>query len=321
MSRVSAIVVGSGWGAHAARALALDPRVDLRAIVGRGSPRTCLLAGALGVDLAPSLDEALGRYRPTVVVLAVGERFHEALAVRALEHGANVLCAHPVAPDAAAVTRIAQIAERHGRLVRTDYTFRVRPELHALAAREGRGELLRVSIDAPGRWLPIVLDTAVVIAGPVAQVLVSASVPAALEARRQATPAAFPPALLFEHESGVVTSFAAFPHARPGAPVDVRTSWERAQVRAALPAAGATLLALRRGGAIEERALVPTTDGAGEPARVEEAMQDVTTAFVGASLGEPDSLATLRDEAHLREVWSSIWEATRSRLASVAIRR
>lgn len=319
MSRVSAVVVGSGWGSHAARVLARDPRVELRAIVGRGSPRSRALAGALGVELVPTLDEALTRHRPTLVVLAVGERLHEGLAIEALTHGANVLCAHPVAPDAAAVMRIAEVAESHGRLARTDYTFRVRPELHALAAREGRGELLRVSIDAPGRWLPIVLDTAVAIAGPVAGVLVSASVPPALEARRRATPAAFPPALLLEHRAGAVTSFAAFPHARPGAPVEVRTSWERAQVRAALPSSGATLLALRRGGVLEERVLVPSTSDASAPARIEEAMQDVAGAFVGAVLGEADGLATLGEEAHLREVWSAIWRAVETRVSRVPV--
>ncbi len=309
MSVLRAVVVGSGWGAHAARGLALDSRVELRAIVGRGSERSRLLAGALGVELVSTLDEALARHHPSLVVLAVGERHHLALALRALEHGAHLLCAHPVVPDASSVRRIAEVAERHGRLARTDYTFRIRPELRALAVRAGRGELLRISIDAPGRWLPIVLDTAVVIAGPVAQVLVSAAVPPDLEVRRRATPAAFPPALLLEHQSGVVTSFAAFPHARPGAPVEVRTSWERAQARAALPSAGATLLSLGRGGSMEERVLVPSTSDAREPTRIAEAMRDVARAFVGATLGEADTLATLREEAHLRAVWSAIWRA------------
>lgn len=321
MSGLRAIVVGSGWGAHSARGLALDSRVDLRAIVGRGSERSRVLAGALGVELISTLDQALARHRPTLVVLAIGERHHLPLALRALESGAHLLCAHPVVPDAPSVRRIAELAERHGRLARTDYTFRVRPELHALTARDGRGELLRIAIDAPGRWLPIVLDTAVAIAGPVARVVVSASVPSALEARRRAAPAAFPPALLLEHGSGAVSSFASFPHARPGAPVEVRTSWERAHVRAALPSAGATLFALRRGGTVEDRVLVPNTSEAGGPAPIAEAMQDVARAFVGATLGEGDVLATLHEEAHLRDVWSAIWEAVRSGVPSLAVRR
>lgn len=319
MSRLACVVVGSGWGAHAARALCADPRADLRAIVTQGSPRSRALAGVLGVELARSLEEALRRHRPEVVVLAAGEHHHEALALQAFDHGAHVVCAHPVAPGPTAVVRMAEIAERAGRIARVDYTFRVRPELHALASREGRGELLRVAIDAPGRWLPIVLDVALVVAGPIARVLVSSRVPAALERRARRAPAAFPPALLLEHASGVVTSFASFSHARPGVPLDVRTSWERAQVRAALPAAGASLLALQRGGSIEERELVPPTPEAGSASRIEDAMHEVTRSFLGAVLGDPDPLATFHDEAHLRAVWSAIWRAVETGAATAIV--
>ncbi len=315
MKALACIVVGSGWGAHAARALASDPRAELRALVGRGSPRSRALASALGVELAPTLEDALRRHEPDVVVLAAGEHQHEALALRAFERGAHVLCAHPVAPGRAAVLRMAQGAERAGRVARTDYTFRVRPELQALASREGRGELLRVAIDAPGRWLPIVLDVAVVLAGPIARVLVSSRAPEGIERRARRAPAAFPPALLLEHGSGVVTSFASFPHARPGVPLDVRTSWEHARVRAALPAAGASLLALRRGGSLEERELVPPTPEAGSASRIEEAMHEVTRSFLGAVCGAPDPLATFLDEAHLRAVWSAIWHAVETNAA------
>lgn len=321
MRKLVGIVVGSGWGAHAARALTMDGRAELRALVSRGSPRSRLLAGALGVELAVSLDDALRRHRPDVVVLAAGEHQHEALALQAIEHGAHVLCAHPVAPGAKAVARIARAAEQAERIARTDYTFRVRPELHALASPAGRGQLLRVAIDAPGRWLPIALDVAVVLAGPVARVLVSARVPEALASRARSAPAAFPPALLLEHEAGVVTSFAAFPHARPGVPVDVRTSWERAQVRAALPAAGATLVALQRGGGVEERELVSPGAEAARAIRIEEAMEEVTRSFVGAVLGEPDTLATLRDEEHLRAVWAAIWRAVATGASSALVPR
>jgi predicted dehydrogenase len=319
--RVVGIVVGSGWGAHAARALAMDGRAELRAIVSRGSPRSRLLAGALGVEFALSFEDALRRHRPDIVVLAAGEHHHEALALQALDHGAHVLCAHPVVPGPTSVARIAQAAERAGRVVRTDYTFRVRPELHALAAPEGRGQLVRVAIDAPGRWLPIALDVAVVVAGPVARVLVSARVPEALASRARSSPAAFPPALLLEHDGGVVTSFAAFPHARPGVPVDVRTSWERAQVRAALPAAGATLVALQRGGGVEERVLVPPTGEATSARAIEEAMHEVARSFVGAVLGERDPLATLHEEAHLRAVWSAIWRAVATHASAAIVPR
>jgi predicted dehydrogenase len=312
MTRRRAIVVGSGWGAHSARALARDPRTELVGIVGRGSTRSQQLADALGVEIAPTLAIALGRFEPDIVVLAVGERAHEPLAIEALERGADLLCAHPVAPSAAAVVRIADAARLQGRIARTDYTFRLRPELHALVDRQGRGELLRVSIDAPGRWLPIALDVAVMLAGRVSHVVAMSVVPVALAARAAATPAAFPPSLMLQHASGVVTSFVPFPHAPPGAPVRVRASWERAQTQANLPSSGATSLALRRGGVIERRILVEPTSNGAVPAAIGDAMQDLVASFVSAVHGQPDALATLDDEAHLRAVWAAVWSSART---------
>lgn len=312
MTVLRAVVVGSGWGGHAARALAADPRVTLCSIVGRGSERTHALAQALDVGVDATLDIALAAHAPAVVVLAIGERAHEALAVRALDAGAHVLCAHPVAPDGLAVLRIARAARCSGRLARTDYTFRLRPELAALRASAGRGALMRVSIEAPGRWLPIALDTAVALAGPVARLVANAALPPSLADRFAKTPQAFPPAVQMEHRSGGVTSIVAFPHSWPGAPVRVRTSWERGSVEALLPSGGARSLACARDGAVQEIELVARSRPLEEADEHGRAMQAVAGAFIDTLSGAPDLLATLEEEAHLRAIWSALWRSSRA---------
>ncbi|MCC7536788.1 MAG: Gfo/Idh/MocA family oxidoreductase [Deltaproteobacteria bacterium] len=315
MSTLRAIVVGSGWGAHSARALAADARVTLAALVGRRSERTTALASELGVTVEASIDDAIAAHRPQLVVLAVSEHSHEALAIRALDADCHVLCAHPVAARAPDVLRIARAALRAGKLARTDYTFRLRPELDALRAHDGRGALLRVAIDAPGRWLPIVLDTAVVIAGPVVRLTGNRSYPNRLAQRVAHVPQAFPPAALLEHRSGAVTSIVTFPHSWPAVPVHVRTSWEGGRVEALLPTGGARRMALGRSGAVEERDLVSASCAPGDPSSHGLSMQAVARAFVDEILGAGRRLATLDEEAHLRAVWDGLWRASREWIA------
>lgn len=319
MSKLRAVVVGSGWGAHAAQALAEDERVELCSIVGRGSERTQALGRTLGVGLDATLETAIKGHAPEIVVLAVGERTHEALSIRALESGAHVLCAHPVAPDAQAVSRIARAARAHGRVARTDYTFRLRPELGALCEGLERGALMRISIEAPGRWLPIALDAAVTVAGPVASLVANAACPASLAGRVSKSPQAFPPAVQLEHRSGALSSIVAFPHSWPGAPVRIRGSWEKVSIEALLPSGGARSLACGRGGTITELELVARSSPATESLEHGRAMGALTHAFVDTVAGGSDLLATLDEEAHLRAIWSAVWRSSRERVASDVI--
>lgn len=312
MTTLRAIVVGSGWAAHSARSLALDPRTELRAIVGRGSERSVGLAWSLDVPLESSIDLALAQHAPDIVVLAVGERTHEPLAIRCIEAGAHLLCAHPVAPDAAAVGRIAACAERHARMVRTDYTFRIRPELDLLADTRGRGHLLRLAIDAPGRWLPIALDTALVIAGRIGRVAAHRAYPSALAERAMKLPEAFPPTVVLEHITGVVTSIVPFPHSWPAQPVQVRASWERMRVEGMLPRGAVRTVACVRGGRVDAQELLAAEVDAFDAREHARAMEAVARAFVDTVLGMSDRLATLSDEAHLRGVWAALWRAART---------
>lgn len=311
MTKLPAIVIGSGWGAHSARALAKDPRVELRAIVGRGSERTTTLAAELGVSVHPSVEEAVAAEAPAFAVLAIGERAHRDVATSLLRAGAHVLCAHPVAPMSEDVLAIAEVARREGRVARTDYSFRIRPELRALLPCEARGQSMRLAIEAPGRWLPIALDAAVAIAGPAASVFASSTYPEAIRARVERLPQAFPPAILIEHASGVVTSLVAFPHAWPAAPVRAAASFERGRAEAWLPCGGARWLACGRAGAVEERELVTASADLRDAAVHGRAMSALASAFVDCLLAGADALATLEEEAHLRGVWSAVWSSAR----------
>ena len=299
-----AIVIGSGWGAHAARALARRADVDLVAVVGRGSPRSRALAEELGVDARTDDDVEVD-----LAVVAVGERVHATLVAPLLTRGVHVLVGHPVCSRAEDVAGLDQIATESKSLIRTDYTFRLRPELAALRPTSDRGELLRVSIEAPGRWLPIAIDVAVELAGPVGFVHASRAYPTALVGRAAKAPHVFVPTVMLTHEGGAVTSIVPVPHAPPAEPVRVCASYERGRVVAVLPRGGARWLALGTGGRVERSVLVEASAEDTEASVHARGMAEVVRRFVdGLESGAPE-LATLAQETHLRRVWTAIWGA------------
>lgn len=311
-----AAVFGSGWGAHAARALARHPGVELRCLVGRGSARTCELARELGVTSRAELEE-----RVDLAVVAVSERAHLELVEPLLARGIAVLVTHPVCPHAEEVERLAEAADRAGVVIRTDYTFRARPELAALRPAADRGALLRVSIEAPGRWLPIALDVAVCLAGPIHLVHANPAYPRAVLERARRAPHVFVPSVVLTHASGTVTTIVPVPHARPAEPVRILTSYERGRATASLPRGGASWLALGVRGKFAERELVPATAEAHDSTVHARGMEALVTCFANTLREGAAPLASLAEEAHLRQVWAAVWRATRDRAGADVERR
>ena len=307
-----ALVVGSGWGAHAARAFALDPRVRLAALVGQGSDRTLLLGAELAVPIFADLQEAIRRVRPEIAAVAAGEAAHAGMVRELLVSGCHVLCAHPVATEAKRVTSLAETARRHGRIAVADYTLPLTPVYQAAhAALERSGALLRATIQAPGRALVMAIEVAMGFAGPVARVLAASDYPPELEDRRRRYPRSFPPSLLLAHGSGCVTSITPVPHAGPATAHRITLSAERARIDLALPA-GEVRVVLALGGGLShehvERPAAPSVPAAetfGAP------MRAVARRFVDPVLGDAPPHAPLEHEAEVRRVWAAAQAAGR----------
>ena len=304
----SAAVFGSGWGAHAARALSRHPGVELRCLVGRGSDRSRALAAELAVPLRPELEGDVD-----LAVVAVSERVHLELVEPLLARGIHVLVTHPVYPRAEEVAHLAEVADGAGAVVRTDDTFRPRPELAALKATPDRGALLRVSIESPGRWLPIALDVAVCLAGPVHIVHANPAYPRAVAARARRAPHAFVPSAVLTHRTGTVTTIVPVPHAPPAEPVRVCASYERGRVTTTLPRGGAEWLALRAQGEVETRTLVEASADPLDATVHARGMEELVSRFVDTLDEGAAALTSLADEQHLRSVWAALWRATRDR--------
>ena len=130
--RLRALSIGSGWGRHAARVFATDPRTELCGLVGRGSARTEALAAELAVPVFGELSEAVAAVRPQIASVAAHYSSNVALVDQLLSADCHVLCSHPVAPTAKEVQQLAERSKAKGLVVATDYTLRLQPGFTAL---------------------------------------------------------------------------------------------------------------------------------------------------------------------------------------------
>lgn len=311
--KLRAIVIGSGWGANAARVLAADDRVSITALVGRGSERSAALASELGVPLLASVEDALGATSPDLAVVAVGEQQNEPLARLLLAADCHVLCAHPVASTAGAVRELATLARDRGVIVATDYSLRTCPEHRAaLLALTDSGALLRVGIEFPGRGLPMALDLAASFAGPAKRVFATRAYPDALRERVAATPEAFAPTVIIEHAAGTVSQLFPIPHARASEAYRVLLSTEAARIDVRLPAGGATGLTTLRAGRVRESLLVSPAESTDPAAGYQDAIGRVVRDFVDAVSEGRLPVAPLEVEVVVRDIWAAVSASLRS---------
>lgn len=297
------IVVGSGWAGHAARALSRAGL--LAAVVSRGSARSLALAHALAVPHFDDLERALGATHARRAIVAAGETRHAPLLDVLIARGLDVLCAHPVATTAEEVAALDASGRARGVVLRTDYTMRRTPEIQALLdALAGDGPLLRLSLQTPGRWLPIALDLALLLAGPVEQVETAWGWPEAVAGQVRSSPAAFPPSLLVGHVSGVASSWSPVTHMATERPVRLVASMARASWTLELPSGGATRVAVDRGGAVESTPVAPSVGQGTAP--ILGTWARVATSFAA---GDYQGLASFEEEVARRRLWARIWRA------------
>lgn len=319
--RLNALVVGSGWAAHAARAFAARSDVSVRGVVARGSDRSFALARSLGVPLFASVGEAVAETQPMIAVVAVGDTDNHNFAAELLRAGAHVLCAHPVAPTSLDVAELARVADESNRLVSTDYSMRVTDVFRAArVAAPDLGDLLRVEITFPGRFLPMAIDLALATAGAVDAVSAFGRYPSSFDERRAKAPAAFPPTLVLEHSAGAVTTLTPSPHAVPSAAMRVTSSHAGGRLEVELPCGGARRIRNLSGGAFEETVLVSPNAITDAASAFTEAMHALANAFVDAVLAGTPAPCPLEDEAEVRRVWRCVGRALRER-APITIER
>jgi len=149
-------VVGLGYGrAHIPAFQAHGCRVV--AVCQRDRAAAKAVADRYGVPQAfERWEDMLVEARPAIVVIATPPHLHRAIAVRAFDVGAHVLCEKPLAMSRAEADRMLEAARRAGRVAMTDFNWRFTAAMQELVARVQSGavgRLLHVSAHwLGGRW-------------------------------------------------------------------------------------------------------------------------------------------------------------------------
>jgi predicted dehydrogenase len=154
-------VVGAGaFGRNHCRVIHESPRAELFAVVDTDAARaaeSAALYGALALtnaaDLAGQVDAA---------IVAVPTVAHEAVACLLLDAGIDVLVEKPIAPDAAAASRMIATAAGRGRILQVGHLERFNPaviELERRAALPLFFEIHRMNLFSPRSLdVDVVLD-------------------------------------------------------------------------------------------------------------------------------------------------------------------
>lgn len=131
MSAIRVVVVGAGtFGRNHVRIAGRSPGVELAGILDIDRDRARSLAEEYHTTAFTTFDEAIAGSDAAIVVTPT--HTHEDVASRLLRAGVDVLVEKPVADSAAAGERLAELAEKNGRILQVGHLERFNPAVVAL---------------------------------------------------------------------------------------------------------------------------------------------------------------------------------------------
>jgi len=140
--RIGVAVVGLGVGEAHARAVASDPRCELRWLCDMDLARAKALQSQLGVGAAGrSLEEALADPGVGAVILATHDGDHPAQVVACLESGRDVFVEKPLCRTRADLLAIERAIAEHPRVLMVNLVLRASPAFLEASSRVKNGRL------------------------------------------------------------------------------------------------------------------------------------------------------------------------------------
>lgn len=132
MTMYTAAVIGSGMIAnegHIPACLAMNERVNLRAVCGRNPDTVAQTAKRYGIPGSyTDVEEMLEKVKPDIVSVCTPNQTHAQYVSMALKAGCHVLCEKPVGLNSAEVKALYALAEKQNRLLIACQTLRFQPE-------------------------------------------------------------------------------------------------------------------------------------------------------------------------------------------------
>lgn len=125
LPRVRVALVGTGlWGREHARAFSSNPYTDLVAICGRDPDRAAKRAGEFGAAAYTDLDEMLGKEKPDLVSLCLGNLDHFAPTLRVLDAGFPALVEKPFVFELDQAEKLLEKARERGLFFAINFNHR-----------------------------------------------------------------------------------------------------------------------------------------------------------------------------------------------------
>jgi predicted dehydrogenase len=142
MSRMRVGVIGLGMGRHHIAGYQAHPQAEVVAISDLDELRLQQIGDQYGVATRYlSGEEMLEQEALDVVSIATPNKFHASLTIAALEAGCHVLCEKPMAMSAAEAREMLAAAEKAGKRLMINFSYRFSEQSQALKDRVDAGEL------------------------------------------------------------------------------------------------------------------------------------------------------------------------------------
>lgn len=145
MSKLRCGVIGLGIGRSHIAGYQSHPSAEVAAVADLDEARLHTVADEYGVPARyQSPEEMLAKERLDVVSVATPNKLHKPLTIAAMRAGCHVLCEKPMAMSATEGRAMLAEAEKTGKLLMINFSYRFREEVLALKRAADRGEFGRV---------------------------------------------------------------------------------------------------------------------------------------------------------------------------------
>jgi predicted dehydrogenase len=142
MGKVRVGVIGLGMGRHHIAGYQLHPDAEIIAVADLDASRLQQIGDQYGVSTRYlSGEEMLQKEELDVVSIATPNKFHAPLTIAALEAGNHVLCEKPMAMSADEGRAMLAAAEKAGKRLMINFSYRFTEQSQALKDRVDAGEL------------------------------------------------------------------------------------------------------------------------------------------------------------------------------------
>jgi predicted dehydrogenase len=142
MKKIRVGVIGLGMGRHHVAGYQTHPQAEVIAIADLDPERLAEHGEKYGVDKRyTSGEEMLTQEQFDVVSIATPNKFHKPLTIAALKAGCHVLCEKPMAMNAGEAREMLAAAEKAGKRIMINFSYRFSEQSQALKDRVDAGEL------------------------------------------------------------------------------------------------------------------------------------------------------------------------------------